>query len=858
MTRPSNDSSEATPVDLQTCDREPIHILGAIQPFGCLLAFSSDWILVQASQNVGDFGGGEPDDIIGTAAADFLDPDTIHAIRTRLQWLQSAGATERLFALPLFGGEPMDVAVHLAGDLIVVEAERSDTRDRVEAISLVRTMMARLRQATSLDDFFDRAARQVRSVTGYDRVMVYRFADEGSGEVIAEARNQRADSYLGLRFPASDIPRQARELYKRNVFRIIADIDAPRIPIVPQTAPTGEALDLSMSVLHAVSEIHIEYLRNMGVGASLSISIVIDGRLWGLFACHNLSPRQVSFDRRTAAELFVELFALELDNRARQASIESDAAARKIHDRVMSTIPIEGSAFENLSANLDTFATLVDADGCGVWMGDEFACVGRGVSQDEARALVRFLNRAGPSRVYATHHLSKGHPEATDYAQRVSGLLAIPVSRTPRDYLLFFRSEVARSVDWAGDPSKPVSVGPNGARLSPRKSFETWREVVRDMSRPWEPSELRIAESLRTTLLEVILRSMDQSRQVRVKAQETQDLLIAELNHRVRNILTLIRGVIHQTGERSASVAKFRTILHGRIQSLARAHDQLTSEQWAPAPLRALFMNELEAYAGDSANRVALTGREIALTPEAYTCLALVVHELATNSMKYGSLSDQRGRLDIRWEVDPTGSLVIRWQETGGPPVRAPERRGFGSSLIERAVPFELGGEATMDFELTGLRARLLVPGRFVHEVEPTDAIAEQDDGRPADEVAYHEATILLVEDNLVIAMDAEAMLDDMGFAAVKTASNTAAAIRIVEEGGIDCALLDLDLGHETSIPVAEVLRARRVPFAFASGYGDPALLPEPFRDVAIITKPYGEKRIVEALSRMMPNGSNG
>lgn len=840
---------DAPSVDVTGCDREPIHLLGAIQPFGALFAFSSDWILVHASANTVEAMGRAPEDLLGLPAAEFVRTEALHAIRARLQWLTVSGGAERLFALDLFGQEARyDVAIHMSGETIVVEVERCDGVDRIEAISVVRNMMARLRQAEDHADFLDRAARQVRAVTGYDRVMVYRFLDDGAGEVVAEARNKRAQSFLGLRYPASDIPVQARELYKRNVFRIIADVDAPRVPIVPPRSPEGEPLDLSLAVLRAVSEIHLEYLRNMEVAASLSISILQDGRLWGLFACHNLTPRDLSLDRRTAAELFAELFGLELANRSRQRSLEHEAEARQMHDRIMSTMHTDGSALDNLRAHLPGFLKVMAADGCGVWVDGEYALTGCGLTSEEAHGLVRFLNRSGPSRIYATASLAKYFPEALDYAERVSGVLAIPVARTPRDYLIFFRREIAQSVNWAGNPTKAVTAGANGSRLTPRRSFETYREIVRQQSAPWTPRELAIAETVRTTLLEVILRSVDRSAKLLAAAKETQDLLVAELNHRVRNILSLIRNVVHQTGERATSVTGFATTLGGRIHALAQAHDQLTTQRWGPTAVRTLFANELDAYAGETAGRVTLDGPDVALMPEAYTSLALVIHEMATNSVKYGSMSDRRGRLEIGWQLDAAGALAIRWQEIGGPPVQAPARRGFGSALIERAVPFELGGEASVEFAPGGVVGRFLVPDRFVRDLAPGPAPAAAPKVERA-QLVPSDLTVLLVEDNLVIAMDAEAMLEELGFAEIKVANSAGAGVRIVEAGGVSCALLDVNLGRDTSIPVAQALAARGIPFVFASGYGDPELLPEAFRKVTVLTKPYGEKRVLEALT---------
>lgn len=846
-----DDAPAPSRVDLTVCDREPIHLPGTIQPFGWLMAFASDWTVIHASTNLEAFIGIAPAALLGDTATRLLDADALHAIRTRLQWMQVSEATERLFCVDVFGdGRRFDLAVHRSGNAIILEGEPCATDERVEAVSLVRTMMQRLRQTGAMGDFLDQAARQVRAVTGYDRVMVYRFLDDGSGEVVSEARSRRATSYLGLRYPASDIPAQARALYLRNTFRIIADVAAEPVPIEPPLAPDGRSLDLSFSVLRAVSPVHIEYLRNMGVAASLSISIVVDGRLWGLFACHHLSARQVSFDRRTAAELFGDLFSAELARRERQALLEAAATARSAHDRIMATMSIEGSAFENLAGNLDALRALMNADGAVAWIDGQFAAVGRSLDNDEAHRLVRFLNRAGPTDVFATAVLSAAFPEATAFADRASGLLAIPVSRAPRDYLLFTRGEIARTVTWAGSPEKPVDSGPSGTRLMPRKSFEAWREVVRGHSAPWTAQDRAVAQSLRATLLEVILRSIDQSRAIRRKAQETQDLLIGELNHRVRNILTLVGGIVRQTAEQADTVDDFSAMLGGRIESLARAHDQLTADQWSPAPLRTLLGNEVEAYLGETLDRIRLTGPDVSLAPSAYTTLALVLHEMVTNSAKYGSLSDSRGRLEVAWGMSEGGALAIDWSEIGGPVVEAPERRGFGSELIERAIPFDLGGEAEVEYAPTGVRARFNIPARYVSESGAPEVVAPVA-ARASKPVSRE--NVLLVEDNIIIAMDAEAMLQEIGFGEVWVANSAAAALQRIAAGEVTCAILDINLGSETSAPVAEKLQALGIPFVFASGYGEKQRLPADLKHVTVITKPYSEAKVLAALARKAP-----
>ncbi len=524
----------------------------------------------------------------------------------------------------------------MSGGSIVIEAEPCAT-EHLSAGNLVRSMVARLQHTADFEPLCREAARQMRALTGFDRVMVYRFAPDGSGEVIAEAVRSGLDRYLGLHYPASDIPKQARALYERNWLRIIADVDAPAIPVVPPRDPTGEPLDLSLSTLRTVSPIHLEYLRNMGVAASLSVSIMRGGRLWGLFACHHTEPRHISLERRTAAELFGQMFSWILESREREVVAAQEALSRETHNRLMSAMASGGTGLDGLSDFAEELSGIVACDGLGLWVNGAITLQGMTPTREEFTGLVRFLNRTAASRIYAVDEIGRFHEPARDFTERAAGMLAVPVSRTPRDFLVFFRKEVARTVTWAGNPEKPANPGPNGVRLSPRKSFEAWQEVVRGRSLPWSEAEARTAEALRVTLLEVILRLSDSAERERKEAQERQELLIAELNHRVRNILNLIRGVVTQSRAGAADAETFTALVGDRIQALARAHDQVTSANWGPGSLAELLTVEAAAYLGAKADRVVLDGTDVLLEPQAFTTMALVVHELVTNSAKYGA-----------------------------------------------------------------------------------------------------------------------------------------------------------------------------------------------------------------------------
>lgn len=836
--------------DITECDREPIHIPGRIQRFASLFAFTRGWTLAHVSENATELSHLSLDALLGRSASDIFAPQLLETLRKRLAMSIHSSTPERLFGQDLFGdGRTFDIAIHESGEHVVLEAEPSGQVEPVEALTVVRSMLQALRLQPDIPGFLEEAARQVRVITGFDRVMVYRFTEDSSGEVVAEDRVEGIPTYRGLRYPATDIPQQARQLYLRNLFRIITDVSDEGAPIVPERSPSGVSLDLSMSVSRAVSPIHVEYLRNMGVSASLSISIVVDGALWGLFACHHMAPRYVAFDKRTAAELFAELFSLELSNRLRQAEAENAVAARAVHDKIMAAMVVGGSPFEDLSRNLSLVATLLPSDGVFIWIDGQFAGHDLSLDEEEAKALALFLNTASASQVFSTDHLAGVFAPAANSDSGVCGILAIPVSRTPRDYVVFCRRELARSVTWAGNPEKAVNPGADGERISPRKSFAAWREIVRDHSAPWSDGELQAAEAIRVTMLEVILRSIDHTMTLRKRAQDMQDLLIGELNHRVRNILALIRGVVRQTRSGAESVDTFAEVLGGRIYALARAHDQLTAESWSGAPLRALLSNEFAAYAPD-AGRVHIDGPDVHLTSAAFTNVALVMHEMVTNSVKYGALSNGTGELTVTWSKDADGGLSIVWQESGGPPVEPPKRRGFGTTLIERAIAFELGGQSGIEFAPAGVRASFGLPkeqvewGTRVEEdrTPPRPQSSRQPRPTPAT------GPVLLVEDNMVIAMDAEDMLRAVGFEDVVVVGSASAAMDAINAQRFSCAVLDINLGRETSLPVARALREAGIHLIFASGYGEQTTIPDDLAGIEVLHKPYAEERLRQLL----------
>lgn len=837
-------------VNLDNCDREPIHIPGRIQSFGYLIAATAGWSVNHVSRNIGEIIQADPEAMVGQRLSDHIRGDTLHDIRGRVQILAGRDSVERIFGAPLTdSGALFDIAVHLSGRSVVVEIEPHAKHDGPDHVSYVRPMIERISRAESVEQLCAIAARQLKILTGFDRVMAYRFAPDGSGEVVAEAREPELESFLGLHYPATDIPRQARDLYRRNLLRIISDVNDAGIEVIPATGPEGDPLDMSMGTTRAVSPIHLEYLRNMGVGASMSVSILKRGELWGLFACHHYAPRILSYELRSAAELFGQLFAFVLDQKESDVERRDARRAQALHDQLMVRLA-EGSSVPNHFGTIaDAIGSVIRFDGALCWIDGEFRSVGSALTREQFEPLQRFLNTASAGQVFTTDCLSKVFPPAADYTDRAAGILVLPVSRLPRDYIVLIRQEMVRSVTWAGEPSKAMEVGPNGPRLTPRKSFEAWQEVVKGHGSPWTDAEVRAADALRVTMLEVVLRMTDAAMHERKQLHDRQELLIAELNHRVRNILNLIRGLISQSRKDATDVASFTEIVGGRIHALARAHDQITSQHWEPASLRTMIETEAAAYLGKRQDRLAIAGPDVMLKPNAYTTMSLVIHEMITNAAKYGALSDQHGDIGIDFEYAGKGPFVLRWRERNGPSVRPPLRKGFGSTIIERSIPHELGGKAEVRYERGGIEATFTLPAAMVSAAPKVeDRTAEPE---PTSDEVQIGGEVLLVEDNIVIALDVEEMLRRCGAGEVMVAGSVGEALGVIDRRPeLRMALLDVNLGRETSDAIARRLSELAVPFIFATGYGEAPMLTDRFPGVQIIQKPFDVDVLAAAVAR--------
>ncbi len=834
------------PDALDECAREPIHIPGAIQPHGALIALTvPGFEVTHVSRNVDTLLGLPEGSItIGKDLRQYFSRAVIHDLGNTLQAASIARVPERLHGIAVVEGAALvDVIAHATADGAICEFLPAAGPDsgRVDSAALLRAMTARLSRAVNTARLLSLAAQQVRAVTGYDRVMIYRFQADHSGVVVAEALRGGLEPYLGLHYPASDIPPQARELFRRQPLRQIPDVRYTPVPIVPG-GPNDPPLDLTLSQLRSASSVHLEYLRNMGSAATLTISIMRGDALWGLFACHHERPRRLSSMICVAMELFAQMFSLQLEAREQASELADAAKAHAVVDALREA-GVDRPVSEAIEAIRNDVQALLPHDGLVLWIGGIAESSGVTPPGEQMPELVRHLRAVSPNDIYATSRLSTELPDALRYTAEASGVLAIPLSRGRQDFLMLFRREEVQTVTWGGDPNKAVTPG-SGGRIGPRQSFSAWKEIVRGASMPWRKPELQLAELLQIRLLELLLsraRYVDEGRQA---AAESQKLLIAELGHRVKNIFALIRSVVRQSRIGADTIDSYSGDLERRIAALAIAHDQVTHVGWRPASLRQLVEEQARTWSDGTVGRFTIEGLPVQLDVRALQAFALVLHEMMTNAAKYGALSTPGGTIAVRWTMGDAG-LAIAWRETGGPPVTPPTRRGFGTTVIEQSIPFELQGKTDVRYEATGVVADFLIPPEHAVIVEADEKPASI---APAPVMAdLRGKKLLLVEDSMMIALDAQAALEAIG-ATVEIASSVADGLRAVSLTEFTGAVLDVNLRGETSSGLADALLGRQLPFVFATGYGDQINIPERFRTIPKVSKPYDAATIAAAL----------
>ncbi|MEM8828325.1 MAG: ATP-binding protein [Cyanobacteria bacterium P01_G01_bin.19] len=503
---------------IEELEKQAIHTSSLIQPHGMVLVLQEpELIIIQASTNCHYAFGIGAEEIIGKTLEELFDPfqfdliqkginqNDLDYINPTKMWVRKNGGEYAVF----------DGVFHRDRDgILILELEPAESQENIPFLSfyhLAKASIGQLDATANLRDFCQIIVREVRKVTGFDRVMLYRFDEDDHGAVIAEEKSADLESYLDLHFPASDIPKPARKLFSSNWIRLIPDAHAEPVELYPAKHPqTNRPVDLTLSILRSPYPCHLEYLHNMGVGASLTISLIEDGKLWGLIACHHMTPKYVPYELRKACEFLGRVIFAEIANRQESEDYDYRLKLSQMRSQLIDNITQADNFVTGLVKEESDFLDLTAATGAAVCVNGNWTLVGETPKEEELNFLVEWLYKNINEEVFVTSSLSDSYPEAEAYKNIASGLVAMAISR--RNYVLWFRPEVIQTVNWGGDPNHAYqTISEEGKlRLSPRKSFELWKEEVRLTSLPWKAAEIDSVRELRRAIVNVVLRQAEE------------------------------------------------------------------------------------------------------------------------------------------------------------------------------------------------------------------------------------------------------------------------------------------------------------------------------------------------------------
>ncbi|KHL74621.1 ATPase [Pseudomonas putida] len=654
---------------VERCAQEPIQVPGSIQPQGFLLVLDEqDLRILQASDNVERWLGVPARELLGCTFADVVSAS--FDLRAHLERLPGDDVFPfHIGDVHLRNGAPcgdrLRLLTHRHDQVLIAEFEPVRQPlgpvDQGDYYPLVRGFVSSLNNAATLEELLQQTVLQIKRITGFGRVKAYSFDTEGNGQVLAEVADAGYPRYLGLCFPASDIPRQARDLYRVNRIRVIEDANYQAVPLVPAANPrTGKPLDMSFAALRSVSPVHLQYMRNMGTLASMSLSIVVDGQLWGLVSCHHEQPRPVDLRTRTACELLASVLSLQIESR------ESHANTRKLLDlrqhivRMISSMADHDSVSEGLRALPEVLLAFAGASGAAVISAERCDLIGQTPPAAQVTALVHWLAQRDDETVFHSDNVRRDIDELPELAEHAGGVLAVAISQIHSHYLLWFRPEQVRTVNWAGRPDKQI--GPQGA-LSPRHSFDLWQEQLGGYCEPWDPLTIDGVVELRTAVLGIVLRKAEELAQLANDLRRSNKELEAfsySVSHDLRAPLRHIAGYTELLGEiegQGLSERGRRFLKH--IEEAAQFAGSLVDNllNFSQMGRSALRLSDVDLNALVEAIRQELApdyeGREIiwnvAPLPKVIgdpAFINLALHNLIANAIKY-----TRGREPARIEI---------------------------------------------------------------------------------------------------------------------------------------------------------------------------------------------------------------
>jgi light-regulated signal transduction histidine kinase (bacteriophytochrome) len=538
---------------LADCDREPIRIPGSIQPHGTLLVLSGDPLRIdQISANCARTLGFDSSELLGRPLSRLVSQE--QSLHISLAYSSPNGVENEPLRLSI-GASDFTASLHRTETALIIELEPFVEPVQAQS-SIITRVLRNLQAATTLETLYDISVHEIQALTGYDRVLIYRFEPEGHGKVVAEALSGRLPSYSGLNFPGSDIPAQARELYRVNWIRVIPDATYTATPLVPTLRPdTGQPLDLGFATLRSVSPVHCEYLKNMGVRSSMSISLLDDESLWGLITCGHPDPLFVPREYRDACVLIGQLLSVKISAIvATQLQREREAKVTLLGQLAEAMGRADADVLDGLVNRPEWLQALTAASGAAVLIGERLHVFGHAPAPEELRALHAWIRDTGLARqklkqragglqglgVFHTDSLAQECPASAAYREVASGVIAFILPKPVDNAVMWFRPQRTSTMNWSGNPAHHLSPGPVGSashRLYPRQSFDVWEQQVTGIAQPWSRGDLYAAEDLRRSALENDLARQVQREQ---EAVRLRDELVAVVSHDLRSPMSII------------------------------------------------------------------------------------------------------------------------------------------------------------------------------------------------------------------------------------------------------------------------------------------------------------------------------